>query len=1046
MSITGNGLMYGSLDNRGLIWTSYSGYFNADVNFFSTATTLTGTNGAYRGTTSDLTSTSTATNGNIVAGIRDGFSIQFLGYFFAPQSGTYTWSIASDDRSYLWIGPNAKTGYTTSNAIFFDNWDIQNNPVSVLLTGGIYYPIRIQYGDNAGPDSFSMYFTLPGSSTPIYNGNDYYFNDGTLLDGVLLNASVVVTPFCSYTVISVAAISQFISTDAQMYLSVKSAASVPTTDNTTTRALTNTGVTIVTDATRGKVLYFNGSSWFNTNYLLPITHTRCFWVNLASTSSVNNTLSTLTRPINFNQKNYINTSLNYNSTSGVSTSSISLSGTNQYASLGSGTYYEYTTGTVEAWIKTTANVASWQGIVNKIGSWYGLYLYGNVIVFWNVSANVTTSVTVNDGNWHHVALSFQTGVTNGFNIYIDGVLNTSFTYNSYTTSANSFIIGSGSSNGSGQNFSGNIDEVRIWNIALTATQIAAYYNVRISPTTTGLTGYWYMDEGSGTTLNNAVSGGPAFTLYNSTFSSNVCPVVNYRVLDITNTVTTSSWNFYAVTYDGTTAKLYKNGNLDVSVAATSTATPDTLQIGAYNGGSFLNGYLDNIRCYNTVLTQAQIQAIYNYELANPTSYYNENASSLAFTPTTVSGIQLWLDANDNTTLQLSSTTVNQWNDKSGKGYNATQYGLTTAVTYSANGFNKLPAISFTSGQGLIANSPSGTFSTSITLFAVFSTTGSSTYTTVINKTNNNLAAPFDPYNQYVYYGNGSSSASTTGYNLNTLNTLNLFSISYNVPSANNITIQEYLNGTSQLNFSGTGVYGDTVNNIYIGLRADRVTTFVGVMSEIIVYNTNLTTTQRQNIEGYLAQKWGLLGSLPSNHPYYPITITNNNFTTPGGATNTTVLANAGSTTAYGWTFNSSTAGCYFHIYYCSLWSAYYTFPSQYTYNVDFQFYLNTGTMYMTQSITFPANGTYILTLWATPFGQNLYNTNQKLSAYIDSTQVITNWTGVTSSGVVIAQLLTSIPFTVTAGTHTLKLQSDCLTNTINSTIEVTGININLYVS
>lgn len=422
-----------------------------------------------------------------------------------------------------------------------------------------------------------------------------------------------------------------------MYLTVKSISVVPTTDNTATSTLTNSGVTIVTDASRGNVLYFNGSSWFNTNYLLPVVNTRCFWVKLSSTSSVNNTLSTITRPINFNQTNYINTSLNYNSTSGVSTSSLSFNGSNQYASLGSGTYYEYTTGTVEAWIKTTSNNANWQGIVNKLGSWYGLYLYGNVIVFWNssTSSNVTTSVTVNDGNWHHVALSFQTGVTNGFNIYIDGVLNTSFTYNSYTTSANSFIIGSGMPYGSGQNFSGNIDEVRIWNIALTATQIAAYYNVRISPTTPGLTGYWYMDEGSGTTLNNAVSGGPAFTLYNSpTFSSNVSPVVNYRILDITNTVTTSSWNFYALTYDGTTAKLYRNGNLDMSVATTSTSTPDTLQIGAYAGSNNLNGYLDNIRCYSTALTQTQIQAIYNYELSNPNTYYLENVS-MAMVPVTV---------------------------------------------------------------------------------------------------------------------------------------------------------------------------------------------------------------------------------------------------------------------------------------------------------------------------------------------------------------------------------------------------------------------------
>jgi hypothetical protein len=32
----------------------------------------------------------------------------------------------------------------------------------------------------------------------------------------------------------------------------------------------------------------------------------------------------------------------------------------------------------------------------------------------------------------------------------------------------------------------------------------------------------------------------------------------------------------------------------------------------------------------------------------------------------------------------------------------------------------------------------------------------------------------------------------------------------------------------------------------------------------------LTTTQRQQVEGYLAWKWGLNASLPTTHPYYKV--------------------------------------------------------------------------------------------------------------------------------------------------------------------------------
>ena len=39
------------------------------------------------------------------------------------------------------------------------------------------------------------------------------------------------------------------------------------------------------------------------------------------------------------------------------------------------------------------------------------------------------------------------------------------------------------------------------------------------------------------------------------------------------------------------------------------------------------------------------------------------------------------------------------------------------------------------------------------------------------------------------------------------------------------------------------------------------------LGEMLLFNTNLTTTQRQQIEGYLAWKWGLQSNLPVGHPF-----------------------------------------------------------------------------------------------------------------------------------------------------------------------------------
>ena len=42
----------------------------------------------------------------------------------------------------------------------------------------------------------------------------------------------------------------------------------------------------------------------------------------------------------------------------------------------------------------------------------------------------------------------------------------------------------------------------------------------------------------------------------------------------------------------------------------------------------------------------------------------------------------------------------------------------------------------------------------------------------------------------------------------------------------------------------------------------------GRICEFLDFNTYLTTSQRQQVEGYLATKWGLRSSLPPTHPYY----------------------------------------------------------------------------------------------------------------------------------------------------------------------------------
>jgi hypothetical protein len=73
----------------------------------------------------------------------------------------------------------------------------------------------------------------------------------------------------------------------------------------------------------------------------------------------------------------------------------------------------------------------------------------------------------------------------------------------------------------------------------------------------------------------------------------------------------STWTHLAMTYDGTTLKMYMNGVLATSTAQTGTITTSTnaLQIGGDTTyGQYFKGLIDEVRVYNIALTQAQIES------------------------------------------------------------------------------------------------------------------------------------------------------------------------------------------------------------------------------------------------------------------------------------------------------------------------------------------------------------------------------------------------------------------------------------------------------
>jgi len=156
--------------------------------------------------------------------------------------------------------------------------------------------------------------------------------------------------------------------------------------------------------------------------------------------------------------------------------------------------------TVAAWIKVTAFDKTSQAIVTK-GSNTSWRLQRsastNFVEFdCNGVGIVVGKKNVNDGQWHHIA-----GVYDGSRkiyLYIDGTRDDfqNVSPNNISTNSAHVYIG-GNSEASGRWFNGIIDEVRVYNRALTQAQIQA-----IAAETANLVGYWSMDWGI-TTVNAA---------------------------------------------------------------------------------------------------------------------------------------------------------------------------------------------------------------------------------------------------------------------------------------------------------------------------------------------------------------------------------------------------------------------------------------------------------------------------------------------------------------------------------------------------------------
>ncbi|MDB6068429.1 MAG: hypothetical protein JWR26_4637 [Pedosphaera sp.] len=206
--------------------------------------------------------------------------------------------------------------------------------------------------------------------------------------------------------------------------------------------------------------------------------------------------------------------LSFNGTNSyVSTPPINLSGSNAI--------------TLEAWIKPAnlTNIASsyvtaQQANTNNPDWLLGFLNNGTILSFGlNTTAGYQyLSIPINassytDGNWHHLAATYD-GTTK--RIYVDGILVGSLAqFGNLAFTGTISKIGAGPLANDSAFFIGLIDDVRIWSVARSASDIVSNMFTPLTGAEPGLLAYYRFDEGAGSTTVDSSSNGRTGTLVNS---------------------------------------------------------------------------------------------------------------------------------------------------------------------------------------------------------------------------------------------------------------------------------------------------------------------------------------------------------------------------------------------------------------------------------------------------------------------------------------------------------------------------------------------------
>lgn len=161
---------------------------------------------------------------------------------------------------------------------------------------------------------------------------------------------------------------------------------------------------------------------------------------------------------------------------------------------------------------------------------------------------LTGTTTLLPNTWYHATFVFENN--NSLRLYLNGALEASVSIGNRTlrNSDNKLRVGTG--NIASEYFNGDIDEVRVWNMALSATDILNTYNCELANGETNLVLYYKLNQGYDGANNTSITAAP-----DSSGNNNNGTLTNFAL-----TGATSNWDAGSTVTTGNTCSTILNNN------------------------------------------------------------------------------------------------------------------------------------------------------------------------------------------------------------------------------------------------------------------------------------------------------------------------------------------------------------------------------------------------------------------------------------------------------------------------------------------------------